>query len=303
MPNAGEYKSKIGLDSLYTALVTVDTADTYTAETPEWFAPAAEASQEPSVSVETDYADDQPYDVMTAEGPTAIKITIPNVALETLAKATGCVFDVTTGRLLDNSGNPPYMALGFRSLKSNGGYRYYWYPKGIFMKPKENAVTKGEKPEPQKVEIEYTAIKTIHKWDLGDVTDSIKRIVGDTDTTNFDATSWFSQVQTPASTTPSALALSSSTPADAATGVVVSANQTLTFNNALRAGSVNNVVLLDASTASPVAGAYTIDLDNKVVTINPTASLTANTAYIITYAVTDIYGQTLRGAINFTTAP
>ena len=127
-------------------------------------------------------------------------------------------------------------------------------------------------------------------------------MVGDEDITNFVETGWFSQVQTPVATTPSALALSSSTPTDGATGISVSANQTLTFNNALPDGAVNQVLLIVASTGVNVAGTYTLDATKKIVTIDPTASLTAATAHIITYAVTDVYGQTLKGAINFTTA-
>ncbi len=48
MPNAGEYKSKVGLDSLYIAEVTQDDLVAYAAGTPAYFAPAAEASQRPS---------------------------------------------------------------------------------------------------------------------------------------------------------------------------------------------------------------------------------------------------------------
>ena len=91
--NAGEYKSRIGLDSLYIAKVTVDSASAYTADTPEYFAPAAEASQEPSTSFEIQYADDQAYEVMTGEGPTTISLIVTGLPLEMLALITGKVFD------------------------------------------------------------------------------------------------------------------------------------------------------------------------------------------------------------------
>jgi hypothetical protein len=46
----------------------------------------------------------------------------------------------------------------------------------------------------------------------------------------------------------------------------------------------------------------TIDATRKIVTINPTADLDAGSTYIAVYAVVDIYGQNLSGAINFATA-
>ena len=100
----------------------------------------------------------------------------------------------------------------------------------------------------------------------------------------------------------SALALSSSTPADAATGVSKTANQTLTFNNALPAGAVNNIALILPSDGSVVAGTITLDATKKIVTVDPTSGLTSTTDYLLVYAVTDIYGQALSGSINFQTA-
>lgn len=300
--NSDEYKSLIGLDSIYVAPVSADSVSAYTAGTPVYFAPALDASVEPTVNSETQYADDAPYDAMVSEGETKITMNVTNLPISVLALITGKVFDTVSGRLWDNNATPPYMALGFRSQKSNGEYRYFWFLKGRFDVPKEATSTKGDAPDPKPQEITYTAINTTYQFDLGDINGSVKRVVGDTDTTNFSETGWFTQVQTPAVVAPDALALSSSTPADADTGVSVSANQTLTFNNALPATAIYNVSLIKLSDASAVAAAYTLDATGKIITINPNSSLSASTEYIITYAVVDIYGQTLRGAINFTTA-
>lgn len=303
--NSAEYKSKIGLDSLYIAEVTVDTAATYTADTPEYFAPAAEASQEPSTSFAVQYADDQPYDVMTAEGETKISLKVTGIPLAMLAKITGRVFNAASGQMWDNGGTAPYIALSFRAKKSDGSYRYYQFLKGKFDMPKEESVTLEDAPDPKPMGLTYTAIKPVHTWNLGSVTQSVKRIVGDTSTTNFSVTSWFSQVQVPSVAAPSALALSSSTPTDGTTGISVSANQTLTFNNALNSLATLNVFLFKASDGVVVAmasGYPSIDTARKVITLDPNASLTGATPYIIAYSVTDIYGQSLNGAINFTTA-
>jgi phi13 family phage major tail protein len=267
-------------------------------------APAAEASLAPTTSFEIQYADDQPYDVMTGEGDTKVSLKITGVDLATLALILGRVYDAAAGRMYDDGGEAPYYALGFRSKKSDGTYRYFWFLKGKFDSPKEDVATKGEKPEPKLLELTFTAIRTTYQWTIGSVTSSHKRVIGDTAATGFSATGWFSQVQVYGATSPSALALSSSTPADAATGVSVSADLTLTFNNALADGfSTDRVQLIKASDGTTVASAITIDTAKKVITINPNASLTGSSAaYIVAYSVKDIYNQNLSGAINFTTA-
>ncbi len=302
MPNAGEYKSKVGLDSLYVATVTADSAASYAAGTPAYLAPAAEASQEPTSSFEIQYADDQPYDVMTGEGDTKISLTVTGIDMQTLATITGRVFDSASGRLWDNGGTAPYCALSFRSQKANGSYRYYQYMKGKFDMPKEATATKGEKPEPKTMELTFTAIRTVYKWNLGTVTDSVKRIVGDQDTTNFSATGWFSAVQTPAWSAPAGLSLSSSVPTDGATGISVSADQSLTFNNTLPDSVIYNVALFLSSNGNLVPATITLDSTKKIVTINPDSNLSASTAYWLVYNVTDVYGQHLSGSIQFTTA-
>lgn len=297
-----EYKSTIGLDDLYVATVSEDSASAYTAGTPEYFAPAAEASQEPTVNEETQYADDQAYDVVTFNAETKVTLNVTNISPEMLALIMGQTFDAATGQVWEDAvAVPPYMALSFRSLKSNGSYRYYQFLKGKFSMPKNEHATKGDSPDFKMTEVVYTAIPTVYNFDLGSVNRPVKRVWGDEDTTNFDGSTWFSQVQTPVATTPSALALSSSTPTDGATGVSVSANQTLTFNNALRDDAVERVVISKAD-GTQAAAAITIDATKKIITINPTSNLSASTVYLITYAVEDIYGQTLSGVVNFTTA-
>ena len=303
--NANEYKSVIGLDQIYVAEVTADSASEYTAGTPEILAPAAEISMKPVASQETQYADDQAFDVFSSEAETDLEITLTGVPSEMLAKILGSVFNAASGRVYDNAGVPPYMALAFRAMKSNGKYRYFWFQKVQFSPPEEGAVTKADKATPKTVKLICKAIKTIYKWNLGTKTDSIKRIYGDEDTTNFSAATWFSAVQVPGGSAPGALSLSSSVPTDGASGISVSANQTLTFNNALVNEAVNMVSLSKTSDGTIVAmatGFPQLDAAKKVMTLDPAASLTASTAYKISYNVKDIYGQWLQGIVDFTTA-
>lgn len=99
---------------------------------------------------------------------------------------------------------------------------------------------------------------------------------------------------------PSALSLSSISPADDATGVSVSANIVLTFNNKVL---TENIVVTDAL-GNIVAGTKSWDATGKILTFDPTTNMTASRVHIVTIAgVTDIYGQALASSVkNFTTA-
>jgi phi13 family phage major tail protein len=174
--NANEYKSVVGVSELYVAEVTQDDSSAYTADTPEYLAPAAEVTHEPSVNLKPQYADDQPFDTMSSEGETTISLTVTGIPIEMLAKITGRVFDTASGRMFDNGGVPPYFALMFRSQKSNGSYRYYSYLKGRFDMPSEEAVTKADSPDPKTVKLTFIAIKTVYAFDLGDIDDGVKQI-------------------------------------------------------------------------------------------------------------------------------
>lgn len=101
---------------------------------------------------------------------------------------------------------------------------------------------------------------------------------------------------------PSALSVSSS-PADAATGVAVTANVVLTFNNKLAAGAENGIILTTAA-GVPVTVTRTINAGRTVVTLNPDSSLGAAADHLVVIAgVTDIYGQALATTvIDFETA-
>lgn len=299
--NVDEYLSSIGLTDLYIAEVTQDDASGYVADTPAYFAPVAEANAEPAVNQNTQYADDGPYDVIIGEGETAIKMTVTGIPPEIYAAITGNVFDAASGRVFDVGGTPPEYALGFRSLKSNGSYRYYWFLKGRFSAAPDAFTTKDDAPEPKPVEVTFTAVKTIYKFDVGDYDAQAKRVFGDEDTDNFSATGWFTQVQTPEVVAPSALALSSSVPTDGGTDISITANQTLTYNNALKADSIYSISLVKVSDYSVVATAISLDTTKKIVTINPDASLTNSAEYLIVANVVDIYGQDLQSVVNFTT--
>jgi phi13 family phage major tail protein len=298
-----EQKSVVGLRDLYVALVTDDDASAYAADTPTYFAPAVNASQSPTVNSQTQFADDQAFDVMTAEGETAIEIEVTAIPLVMQALVLGKAYDAATGRMFDNGGTPPDVALSFRSVKSNGKYKYFQYLKGKFSAPSEETATKTDSPDPKTAKITFTAVKTIHQFtvDTG-VTDGVKRVVGDEDIAGFSATGWFSTVQVPVVGSPDAFTVTPS-PADAATGVAVGVSPTLTFSNPLAGGAENGIMITSAAGVA-VAAARTINAARTVVTVDPNSNLSSATDYlIIVPGVTSIYGQTLTNTVfDFRTA-
>lgn len=298
--NAGEFKSLAGVDSIYLAEVLEDTSSAYSADTPFYLGPGIDAAVKPKTSQDTQYADNIAFDVINSEAETDFEVTFTNLPAETMAKILGKIFDATTGRIFDGPSTPPYFAIGYRSQKTNGMSRYYWFLKASFSAPEEALKTIGEKMEPQTIKLVAKAILTIHKWTVNSVTKPFKKVWGDEDTNAFSATNWFTQVQTPGTIAVSALALSSSVPANNATGASKTAAITLTFSNKLDADFINSVSLMDATPAL-VACTVTADVTGKILTMTH-APLTGTTDYTVVIAVKDIYGQTLNQLVKFTTA-
>lgn len=299
MTASGEYKSTLGLRDLYYALVTQDDLNAYAAGTPVYMAPLITASQTPASNSVTQYADDGPYDTMSSEGETKIDLEATGIPLSIQAILLGKVYDAATGRMLDNGGTPPDVALSFRAQKSNGSYKYWQYLKGKFTAPTEEQSTRTDTPEPKTAKITFTGVKTIYQWDLiGDASlmDGAKRVVGDQDDANFSGATWFDAVQVPVAGAPDAFTCTPS-PADAATGVAVSVSPTLTFSNAL-AGNAENGIIITSAAGAPVALARTINAARTIVTLNPDSNLAGTTDYlIIVPGVTDIYGQALANTV------
>ena len=102
-----------------------------------------------------------------------------------------------------------------------------------------------------------------------------------------------------AASAPSALALSTSVPADDATDVAINSTIVLTFNNKID----TETITVASEGGVLVAGTKSWDATGKILTFTPTASLTNSTMYIVTVAgVADIYGQSMATVVkNFMT--
>lgn len=298
-----KYGEFVGVDSIYAAIINEDSETAYTAETPEYFAPAAEVAGEPEIESTPTYYDNVPQDNYITEGVTTLTVMVSGVPADMMAKYLGKHYDVTSGRVLDTGEpNPPDVALSFRFNKGKEDYRYYQYLKGKFSGGSEEATTKKNGIDIKTYTMIFTAVTTTHKWTVDGVLKQMKRIFADTTDAAFNPAGWFNQVQTPDITAaPAALAMSSSDPADGDVGELVGVSPALTFNNKIKS---YNVTLINTVTLAAVACVFSLDATGKVLTINPNADLTAATKFaIVINKITDVYGQTLTDTIiDFTTA-
>jgi len=136
---------QIGLRDVYYALLNSDTVGvgvSYAA--PVQIVGAITANINPNSSSETLFADDGPYESATALGEISLELNMADIPLAIQAVLLGHTAPVAGVMGRGGGDIPPFVALGFRSLKSNGNYRYVWLLKGRFMVPEQNHNTKGE---------------------------------------------------------------------------------------------------------------------------------------------------------------
>ena len=154
----------------------------------------------PNSSVDTLFADDGPFETAATIG--AIEVEVQKNALSSTNKADllGKTIDSKGGVVSSDTDIPPYVAIGFKSLKANGKYRYVWLYKGKFSDPEDNNETKGDSINWQsdtitgrfvKLMYEYTyAGKTVRPW-------KYEMDEDDTDANESVMAAWFTQVTMP----------------------------------------------------------------------------------------------------------
>ncbi|BAU27633.1 phi13 family phage major tail protein [Aneurinibacillus soli] len=177
---------QIGLKDLYFALLVADDNTGTVYETPEKIAGAINAKIKPKSNTETLYADDGPSETATALGEIEVEIEVKDLPLAVQAKLFG--HKLEKGVLIKSADDTaPYVALGFRSKKSNGNYRFVWMYKGKFELPEQEYQTGEDKPKFQTPKAKATFIKREF--------DNAWQAIGDEDETGFTAkATWFTEV-------------------------------------------------------------------------------------------------------------
>lgn len=263
---------------------------------------AITANVNPNSSTETLFADDGPFETASTIGSIGLELGVADLSLEDQAELLG--HSIVGGVMIRKGSDiPPWVAVGFKSLKSNGKYRYTWLAKGKFASPEQANQTKGDGINWNTPTISGAFVKREcdDEWERHIDEDSI-------DFAPAMATNWFNNPYGEASGGGgAALAVSSITPTANATAVAVGTTITVNFNQPLALSTVNtgSILLLKAD-GSPVAVSLSLNSERKVLTITPKADLTASNKHqvIVTEGVKDIYGRGLSTPYtsSFTTA-
>lgn len=186
----------IGLRDVHYALLTADTLDSCTYQTPEKLVGAISANVNPNTSSATLFADDGPYDSSSTLGEIELELNMADIPSVHANKLLG--HEYKNGVLVKKATDtPPYLALGYRSLKSNGAYRYTWLLKGKFADGEQNNQTKGDSIEYQTPTITGSFVKRDY--------DDAWQVEADSDDETINPTTitgWFTAVVDPAKVTP-----------------------------------------------------------------------------------------------------
>lgn len=174
---------QIGLTDVHYAILTADTPAAATYQTPVRIFGAITANINPNASSETLFADDGPMAVASTLGQIELELVASELPLDVQAVLLGHGAPVN-GEIFRKAGDiPPWVALGFRALKSNGKYRFMWLLKGKFMVPEQPHETLGDAITFQ------TA--TINGFFVRRERDAAYQRIGDEDLVGFSSTGWF----------------------------------------------------------------------------------------------------------------
>lgn len=178
---------QVGLRDLHYALLTKDDATGITYGAPVKIAGLINAKISPKVNTSVLYADDGPDETASALGEITVELQVKDLDLTTQAALLGHTVGTDKVMLKNADDVAPYVAIGFRSVKSNGKFRYVWLYKGKFQLPEQEYKTKEDNPEFQTAAIAGTFIKRSN--------DNLWQAIGDEDDTGFTkGATWFTEV-------------------------------------------------------------------------------------------------------------
>lgn len=156
--------STIGLKNLVIAPLTADTESAHTYGTLQLVAGAVEATVTPdNADPDVQSADDVEFDVLYPDPNLSFKTKMVDIPL--------AIQEMLFNNLIDDNGvlvraaadKPGYFAVGFKSEKANGKFRYVWMYKVRAKPVTETYKTKeGSAVTRQNGEIEWTGIKRTH---------------------------------------------------------------------------------------------------------------------------------------------
>jgi phi13 family phage major tail protein len=179
---------QIGLRDIHIAVLTKDDSTGATYAVPQKLERAISAKITPKANTENLYSDDSVEDILLAFEGVEVEIEINQLSLGSRATLQGS--NVVKGVLIENKGDiAPTLALGFKSKKHNGKYRFVWLLKGKFELASDEYDTEADKPDPKSAKLKGTFFSRDF--------DGNYRYIGDEDEVGVDETillAWFAAV-------------------------------------------------------------------------------------------------------------
>lgn len=193
----------IGMDKLYYAKITEDTNGEETYDTPIILAKAIKADLSIELAEGELYADDSAAYVIKDFKSGTLSLGIEDIGTSAAQDLTGAVMD-DNGVLISASENDgAVVAVGFRALKPNNKYRYFWLYRVKFGIPATNLQTKGDSITFQTPTIEGTVMRRNKPDGMGKHPWKSEVTEGDAGVAPATITGWYTQVYEPVyNTTP-----------------------------------------------------------------------------------------------------
>ncbi len=187
----------IGLDNIVYAKITEDEKGDETYAEPKKLAKALSADLSIALAEAILYADDGPAESVKEFANGTLTLGIDDLLSEVVKDLTGAEIDKNGVIVSTSEDAAAPVAIGFRSKKANGKYRYFWLYKVQFGIPAVSLATKGESIEFKTPTIEGTVMrrnkvdsKGKHLWKT-EVTE------GESEKSAETIKSWFTQVYEP----------------------------------------------------------------------------------------------------------
>ena len=194
--------TRIGVSNFHYALMT--TEETLTTlpvyATPKSAPGLMSANINPNASIDTLFADDGPFETAATNGQIEVEIQKNALSTENKVDLLGKTVDSKGGIVSSDTDIPPWVAIGFKSLKSNGKYRYIWLYKGKFSDPEDNNETKGDSINWQSDTITGNFVKLMYEYSANGKTIRPWKYEMDEEDADADATviaNWFDAVVMP----------------------------------------------------------------------------------------------------------
>jgi phi13 family phage major tail protein len=199
----------------------------------------------PNGAQETLFADNGPMETAATLGKIEVEIKKNQLTIVNKSELLGHQIDAKGGLVSGDADVPPFVAIGFRSLNSDGGYRYVWMYKGKFMDPEDQNETKGDSINFQPDTIKGQFLRIDKPYTINGKTTKPWKYEMDDNTSFADDTTldaWFDSVVMPTSDTDS---VNQTISATVATGATSSGNITV----GIKAADLNSGTRVDLTVA------------------------------------------------------